>query len=78
MRSKRRPKAPGAMHRKSARREPPRWPSSGSASVRRSSEGEWRLAADKARRWLSRVQAMPAGGGEWPAAAQRMLSTVTR
>jgi hypothetical protein len=41
-------------------------------------EGEWRLAADKAWGWLSRVHATPADGGEWPAAAQRMLSTVTR
>jgi len=40
-------------------------------------EGEWKLAADKARRWLSTLQSRPPGGGEWLDAAVRLLSTVS-
>ena len=37
-------------------------------------EGEWRLLAQKALRWLNSVTARPAGGGSWMALAARLLT----
>ena len=38
---------------------------------------EWKLAADKARRWLNGVNARPADGGSWSGAAARLLTATS-
>jgi hypothetical protein len=41
-------------------------------------EAEWRLAAAKARDWLSATLAVPPGGGSWLDAAVRVRSAASR
>jgi Vault protein inter-alpha-trypsin domain/von Willebrand factor type A domain len=40
----------------------------------RAAEGEWRLLAEKARRWLGGVTSRPADGGSWAEAGARLLT----
>ena len=40
----------------------------------RAAEGEWRLLAEKARRWLGGVTSRPADGGGWAEAGARLLT----
>ena len=40
-----------------------------------STEGEWRMLAEKARKWLSGVTSRPTDGGSWADAAARLLTT---
>lgn len=40
----------------------------------RAAEGEWRLLAEKAQRWLGSVTSRPADGGSWAEAGARLLT----